>query len=311
MPSERGTAQREHSAAGSSASTLRDATALGFSIPRARPPPLASPDRLPAHKNSNITPTPGHDGQKRQEGQEAAHEAELAAAALAAEGLRAKAAEEAEAIAYMSGRAAREPIKAMEEDSRRERTWTRPRLLSRSRRIGWEVTSGESGIAAAGAGHTEAPGEMREDQAMVPWSSSRPRARWPCASRSGGGKMEALGNGGVAEHFDVAAQADTRDVAEARRETPAIEEFGSSRRDTVLKKEPSSRSGEGSQRRVAAYEKKPLSATSRKAEAAWDSRIQGRPGQEEAPCATGAWRPARQVRAARRTSKDGQGRAGL
>ena len=78
--------------------------------------------------------------------------------------------------------------------------------------------------------------------------------------------MEARVNGGVAEHLDtmLAAQADTRDVMEARRKEIAsqlgeLDTIEKSWRDTVLKKEAELAQREREARgRVAAYEKKLL-----------------------------------------------------
>ena len=215
---------------------------------------------------------------KGKKGKKQPTEAELAAAALAAEeAAKAKAAEEAEAIAYKERvERLKESIKAKEEDLARRETDVDAAEINWKKKLEGldaEVTlRARSGIAAAEAREaaTARLAVMREDQAMKRLSvfaeaESKMAVREVEVSAREEA-MEARVNGGVAEHLDtmLAAQADTRDVMEARRKEIAsqlgeLDTIEKSWRDTVLKKEAELAQREREARgRVAAYEKKLL-----------------------------------------------------
>ena len=215
---------------------------------------------------------------KGKKGKKQPTEAELAAAALAAEeAAKAKAAEEAEAIAYKERvERLKESIKAKEADLARRETDVDAAEINWKKKLEGldaEVTlRARSGIAAAEAREaaTARLAVMREDQAMKRLSvfaeaESKMAVREVEVSAREEA-MEARVNGGVAEHLDtmLAAQADTRDVMEARRKEIAsqlgeLDTIEKSWRDTVLKKEAELAQREREARgRVAAYEKKLL-----------------------------------------------------
>ncbi|CAH0372884.1 unnamed protein product [Pelagomonas calceolata] len=215
---------------------------------------------------------------KGKKGKKQPTEAELAAAALAAEeAAKAKAAEEAEAIAYKERvERLKESIRAKEEDLARRETDVDAAEINWKKKLEGldaEVTlRARSGIAAAEAREaaTARLAVMREDQAMKRLSvfaeaESKMAVREVEVSAREEA-MEARVNGGVAEHLDtmLAAQADTRDVMEARRKEIAsqlgeLDTIEKSWRDTVLKKEAELAQREREARgRVAAYEKKLL-----------------------------------------------------
>ena len=215
---------------------------------------------------------------KGKKGKKQPTEAELAAAALAAEeAAKAKAAEEAEAVAYKERvERLKESIRAKEEDLARRETDVDAAEINWKKKLEGldaEVTlRARSGIAAAEAREaaTARLAVMREDQAMKRLSvfaeaESKMAVREVEVSAREEA-MEARVNGGVAEHLDtmLAAQADTRDVMEARRKEIAsqlgeLDTIEKSWRDTVLKKEAELAQREREARgRVAAYEKKLL-----------------------------------------------------
>ena len=215
---------------------------------------------------------------KGKKGKKQPTEAELAAAALAAEeAAKAKAAEEAEAIAYKERvERLKESIQAKEADLARRETDVDAAEINWKKKLEGldaEVTlRARSGIAAAEAREaaTARLAVMREDQAMKRLSvfaeaESKMAVREVEVSAREEA-MEARVNGGVAEHLDtmLAAQADTRDVMEARRKEIAsqlgeLDTIEKSWRDTVLKKEAELAQREREARgRVAAYEKKLL-----------------------------------------------------
>ena len=215
---------------------------------------------------------------KGKKGKKGPTEAELAAAALAVEeAAKAKNAEEAEEVAYEERVAQlQESIRFKEKEfDRRERGVVQSELTWKEKLEGLdaEVTlRARSGIAAAEAREaaTQRLAVMREDQAMTRLSVfAEAESKMAVREVEISSREEAMAarvNGGVAAHLDtmLAAQADTRDVMNARHkdiqtQKGELDTIERSWKDQVLKTEASLAQAEREARgRVQLREKKLL-----------------------------------------------------